>query len=148
MTMTDLDFAPPYGQGWDEWSRWAECMPTSRMLGLRCTDFALGRAELVMDTSTWHLTPHGAVHGGLVVGCADHCLGVAVLSALDASRVPATASLSSEFLRPAYLPLTFRSQVDRVGRTLAFLTVTVLNRQLKVAAKVNGTMAIDAARPG
>ncbi|MFE3001631.1 PaaI family thioesterase [Nocardia sp. NPDC059246] len=133
----------PYGAGWDAWARWAETMPVSQQIGLRCVSIEYGRAELVVDRSEWPLNPNGAVHGGSVIACADHCFGIVGSTVLDAEHVPATATLTADFLRPATPPLTFLAEVDRFGRTLAFITVTVLNGKGKVATKVSGTMVID-----
>lgn len=57
--------------------------------------------------------------------------------------VPATATLSADFVRPAMPPLTFEAQVDRAGRTVAFITVNVLAADDRLATKVSGTMSVD-----
>ncbi|MER5538914.1 PaaI family thioesterase [Streptomyces mirabilis] len=57
--------------------------------------------------------------------------------------MPATATLSTDFLRPALPPLTFEAVVDRCGRTMGFLTATVRDRHGSVAAKCHGTVPID-----
>jgi uncharacterized protein (TIGR00369 family) len=140
---SDPSAAGPDEAGWDVWAEWAERLPVSRQIGLRCTRIEAGRATLVLARSSLHLTPVGAVHGGLVVACADHCFGIVAMTVLDADHVPATATLTSDFLRPALAPLTFDASVDRAGRTLLFVTVCVRDRDSKTAAKVNGTMVID-----
>ncbi|WP_067671411.1 PaaI family thioesterase [Nocardia miyunensis] len=137
--------AAPHGAGWDRWAAWAENMPTSQQIGLRCVSIEYGRAELMIDSSEWPLNPVGAVHGGAVIAVADHCFGIVGSTVLDVERMPATATLTADFLRPATLPLTFVAEVDRCGRTLAFITVTVVNGKGKVATKVSGTMVIDGA---
>lgn len=133
----------PHGAGWDSWAEWAEAMPVSKEIGMRCTKIESGRATLVVDESAWPLNPNGALHGGMVIACADHCFGIVAMTVVDDEHVPATATFTSDFLRPALPPLTFEASVDRVGRTLAFVTVEVLDRAGKIATKVNGTMVID-----
>lgn len=140
---TEIWLVPPYGADSDKWAEWAEAMPVSRRMGLRCAKIEAGRATLVVEESVWPLNPNGAVHGGLVAAIADHCFGIVAMTVLDELNVPATATLTSDFLRPALPPLTFEASVDRVGRTMAFVTVDVINRTGKIATKVNGTMVID-----
>jgi len=139
----ELPMPAPYGADWDKWAAWAEGMPVSRQIGIRCARIESGRAALVVDESAWPLNPNGAVHGGMVIACADHCFGIVATTVLDNEHVPATATLTSNFLRPALPPLTFEASVDRVGRTLIFVTVDVRGRDGKITTKVNGTMVID-----
>ncbi|WP_166462787.1 PaaI family thioesterase [Amycolatopsis acidicola] len=140
---TDPQGVAPYGASEDKWIEWTEQLGVSRAIGLRCAAIGHGRATLVLDDCSWPLNANGAVHGGMVIAAADHCFGIVATTVLDEDHIPATASLTSDFLRPALPPLTFEASVDRVGRTMAFLTVTVLNRTGKVSTKVNGTMVID-----
>lgn len=140
---SDLWLVPPYGADSDKWAEWAEAMPVSQRMGLRCASIEAGRATLVVEESVWPLNPNGAMHGGLVTAIADHCFGVVATTVLDEERVPATATLTADFLRPALPPLTFEASIDRIGRTMAFVTVEVINRAGKIATKVNGTMVID-----
>ena len=137
-----LDGAP-HGASEDKWIEWVEELPVSRAMGLRCTRIGSGRATLLLQQSVWPLNPSGAVHGGLVIAAADHCFGLVAIAALDGDQIPATTTLTADFLRPALAPLTFEASVDRVGRTMAFITVNVSNRDGKIATKVNGTMVID-----
>jgi uncharacterized protein (TIGR00369 family) len=140
---SEIWLVPPYGADSDKWAEWAEGMPVSRRMGLRCDKIEAGRATLVVEESIWPLNPNGAMHGGLVAAIADHCFGVVATTVLDEERMPATATLTADFLRPALPPLTFEASIDRVGRTMAFVTVEVINRAGKIATKVNGTMVID-----
>lgn len=133
----------PYGAPWEKWARWATTMPFSEQVGLRCVAIEHGRAELVLDGVEWVLNPIGAVHGGIVLACADHCFGIVASTVLGRETVPATATLTCDFLRPARPPITFEAVVDRVGRTLAFISVTVRDREGRVSDKVRGTMVID-----
>lgn len=140
---SDVWPVPPYGADWDKWAEWAEAMPVSRRTGVSCTKIESGRVTLVVEESVWPLNPTGGVHGGLVVALADHCFGIVALTVLDQGHMPATATLTADFLRPALPPLTFEASIDRLGRTMAFVTVDVINRTGKLATKVNGTMVID-----
>jgi len=138
----------PWGGSAEELTAWAERLAVSQAMGLRCQSMAPGRAVVEMDASEWPLNPSGAVHGGLVLAWADHCFALAAMPALPPGSIPATASLSAQFLRPALPPLTFDTRVDRTGRTLAFLTVDVYEGGGRLAARVSGTMSVDgASRP-
>ncbi|MER6161488.1 PaaI family thioesterase [Streptomyces sp. NPDC001868] len=70
-------------------------------------------------------------------------LAIALISELDLGTMPATATLSTDFLRPAFPPLTCEAVVGRCGRTMGFLTVTFRDRNGNVAAKCHGSMPID-----
>jgi uncharacterized protein (TIGR00369 family) len=83
------------------------------------------------------------VHGGIVIACADQAFGAVASTVLQAGVVPATSTFTSDFLRPAFPPLTFDAVVDRVGRTLAFVSVTVRDRTGKVCNEVRGTLVVD-----
>jgi len=134
---------PPWGGSADEWIGWCESLPASRTMGLRCQSLEPGHTVVVMGASEWPLNPSGAVHGGLVLAWADHCFALAAMPTLPAGSVPATASLSAQFLRPALPPLMFDARVDRTGRTLAFLTVDVYDAHGRLAARISGTMSVD-----
>lgn len=134
---------PPYGGSEDDWRAWVENQSVSRVMGLTCESTEAGRVRVVLTDAHWPLNPNGAVHGGMVIAWADHCFGLVASTALRAGQVPATATLTSEFLRPALPPLTFDAKVDRAGRSLAFISVDVFDKDQRMCAKVVGTMSID-----
>jgi uncharacterized protein (TIGR00369 family) len=112
-------------------------------MGLDCEMAEEGHVRAVLTDAHWPLNPNGAVHGGMVVAWADHCFGLVASTALSPGQVPATATLTAEFLRPALPPLTFDARVDRAGRSLAFISVDVYDKAERLCAKVVGTMSID-----
>jgi uncharacterized protein (TIGR00369 family) len=133
----------PHGASWERWARWVSGMSVSQRLGLRCTEVDRGRVKLVLDGSGWCTNPTGAVHGGIVIACADQAFGAVVSTVVQPGVVPATSTFTSDFLRPAFPPLEFFAVVDRVGRTLAFVSVTVTDRFGKVCNEVRGTLVVD-----
>jgi uncharacterized protein (TIGR00369 family) len=144
MTNVRAELAPPpHGGDADDWIQWAEGLPASHVMRLRCTLAEPGHVVVVMEHSDWPLNPNGAAHGGMVVAWADHCFGLVASTAVDPGKVPATATLTAEFVRPAVPPLTFDARVDRAGRTLAFISIDVRDAVGLLAAKVSGTMSID-----
>jgi uncharacterized protein (TIGR00369 family) len=133
----------PHGAPWAQWARWVSGMPVSQRLGLRCAEVGKGRVKMVLDGSGWCINPTGAVHGGIVIACADQAFGAVVSTVVQSGVVPATSTFTSDFLRPAFPPLEFDAVVDRVGRTLAFVSVTVTDRFGKVCNEVRGTLVVD-----
>lgn len=133
----------PYGAPWHDWATWIDEMPVTGKLGLRCTEIDRGRLTLVHDGGEWQNATGTAVHGGAIVAAADQCFGAVASTVLPEGVVPATATLTSDFLRPAFPPVSFEAVVDRVGRTLVFVSVTVRDRDGKVCNEVRGTMVVD-----
>jgi uncharacterized protein (TIGR00369 family) len=133
----------PHGAPWTQWAEWVSGMSVSEQLGLRCTEVDRGRVTLVVDPPAWAINPTGAVHGGVVIACADQAFGAVASTVVQPHQVPATSTFTSDFLRPAYPPLTFTAVVDRIGRTLAFVAVTVTDRTGRVCNEVRGTMVAD-----
>jgi uncharacterized protein (TIGR00369 family) len=132
---------------WEQWAQWVSDMSVSKHLGLRCVEVDEARVKLVLDGSDWCTNPNGAVHGGIVIACADQAFGAVVSTVVPPAAMPATATFTSDFLRPAFPPLEFDAVVDRVGRTLAFVSVTVTDRFGKVCNQVRGTMAVAGSSP-
>ena len=131
------------GDSWEQWGQWVSDMSVSKHLGLRCVEVDEAKIKLVLDGSDWCINPNGAVHGGIVIACADQAFGAVVSTVVPPGAMPATATFTSDFLRPAFPPLEFDAVVDRVGRTLAFVSVTVTDRFGKVCNQVRGTMVVD-----
>lgn len=134
--------AIPYGAPWPQWAEWITNMPTSGRLGLRCTEVSEGRVVLETESPGW-LNPTGAIHGGIVIACADQGFGAAAATVLDVGLVPATATFTSDFLRPAFPPITLEAVVERAGRTLVFVSVTTRDRSGKVCNLARGTLVVD-----
>lgn len=134
---------PPYGGSEDDWRAWVENQSVSQVMGLTCESTAPGHVRVVLTDAYWPLNPNGAVHGGMVIAWADQCFGLVASTALRPGQVPATATLTAEFLRPALPPLTFDAKVDRAGRSLAFISVEVFDKDERLCTKVVGTMSID-----
>lgn len=134
--------AIPYGAPWEDWAEWIDGMPISARLGITCVSVERGRVVLRHENADW-LNPTGAVHGGVVMACADQGFGAVAATMMDVGAVPATATFTSDFLRPAFPPLTIEAVVERLGRTLAFVSVTTRDRAGKVCNEVRGTMSVN-----
>jgi uncharacterized protein (TIGR00369 family) len=112
-------------------------------MGLKCKSAEHGKVTVVLESSSWPLNANGAVHGGMVIAWADHCFGLVASTTVDEGSVPATVTLTAEFVRPALPPLTFEARVDRTGKKMVFITVNVLDATGRLSTKVSGTMSID-----
>lgn len=144
MSSVDITpFVPPIGGSAADRLQWANALPPCVHLGLVCTALEPGHAVLALETSTWPLNPNGAIHGGLVLGLADQALGLAVISALQPGLLPATATLQSEFHRPAFPPLTLEARITRHGRTIVFAEVDVRAADGRTCMKCFASFSVD-----
>jgi uncharacterized protein (TIGR00369 family) len=126
-----------------EWAAWADDLPASLAMALRAVAIEPGHAHVALDRSIWPLNPNGSVHGGLVLAVADHVGGMAAMTVMPPGEYCATATLASQFQRPAVLPLMFEASVTRSGRTLAFVELTVSSGDGRRCASVVGTWSLN-----
>jgi uncharacterized protein (TIGR00369 family) len=136
------DNLAPYGGTAADWRQWVEEGPIARAFGVTCPAVEPGRAVLELVESPIALNPIGSVHGGIVAAIADHAMGVVFMSTMPRGLLPATASLTVEYHRPAFLPLTFTARVTSSGRTMLFCEVEVTGGDGKVSNRCHGIMAV------
>src|ERR1041384_6788886 len=118
----------------DAWMAWAGDLPASTFMHIRPLRVERGRVVARLEDSIWPLNQNGAVHGGLVLAVGDHVGGMSAMTVMEPGEFCATAMLTSQFLRPAVLPLEFDATVLRSGRTLAFVSVEVAGRDGRLCA--------------
>jgi uncharacterized protein (TIGR00369 family) len=136
------DNPAPHGAGEAAWQAWADNMVVLAECGVRCTEIGPGRVVLVLDESPVKLNPNGSVHGGVVAAIADCALGAVFVRSVEPGLLPATASLTVEYQRPAFPPLTFTGSIASQGRTLMFCDVHVSDRDGKPCSRAHGVMAV------
>jgi acyl-coenzyme A thioesterase PaaI-like protein len=68
-------------------------------------------------------------------------MGLVALTGMPVGSLPATATLSGSYLRPAFLPLRFEAAVTQSGRRLVFVTVEVYDGEDRRCVSFTGTMA-------
>jgi uncharacterized protein (TIGR00369 family) len=143
MTATYSPIPPPVPANteWAQWVQWANRLPNFSEICMSCVEVSAGVCVATLDGSRFSPNPNGAVNGGLVLSAADQCMGVVALSTLEAGSLAVTATISAEFLRPAFPELTLRANVSQRGRNLVFVTVNVHDLQGRLAVKCSGTMA-------
>ena len=132
----------PYGQEEAAWRQWAERTPLLAAYQVRCTTIEPGRAVLVLDTSPIPLNPNGSVFGGIIAAIVDAAFGCVFMPSVTPGRLPATATLTVEYHRPAFLPLTFDATITNQGRSMLFCRVTVTGADGRVCDIGHGVMAI------
>ena len=139
---------PPSVEGfdaWPQWIDWANGLPSFAETGLECVVVGPGVVVATLDSSHFSRNPNGAVNGGLVLSAADQCMGVVALTALRAGTLAVTATVTAEFLRPAFPPLTFRGRVTQSGKSLVFVAVDVQAADGRLSVRCGGTMAVQPA---
>lgn len=141
-----LPMPPPAGE-WSRWKEWADSVPAVASMALECTEITEGRATMRMASSPWPVNPNGAVHGGLVAAAADHVGGLAAVTVVSLSGLPATAMLSGQFIRPAFAPLAFSARVINAGRNVVFVHIEVANAAGQVCAFFTGSWSTRGSTP-
>jgi acyl-coenzyme A thioesterase PaaI-like protein len=134
---------PPWGESWSAWIVWANTLPNLADIGMTCTHLDGATGEFVLRESVFTLNPNGGLNGGLVVAAADQALGTTALSAMPPQSLPATATISASYLRPAFPPLLFRVEVNQSGRRLVFVTVDIEDRDGRVCVRASSTMVAN-----
>jgi len=124
---------------------WADGLPASRAVGLRCRSMGSAEVSMVMEDSVWPLNPNGAVHGGLVFAAADHCMGVAAVAAQEPGWGAVTASLTVDYYAPARMPITFDAKVARRARAVTFVELTATGPDGQTCARATGIWAASPA---
>ena len=86
---------------------------------------------------------NGTLHGGALMTIIDLCTTVAIMSVDRKNRANVSAELSTSFLSGGSLTqdLLILSQVDRVGRNLAFTQASLYDSDLKLIATGKHTKA-------
>jgi acyl-coenzyme A thioesterase PaaI-like protein len=126
-----------------DWMTWASGLPASRALGLVSVTIEPGAVRMKLDRSVWPLNPNGSIHGGLVLGVADHVMGIAAMTVTEPGQICATVSLTGNFHLPARLPLLFEAVVDSRRRTMAFVTLTITDADGQPCNRCVGTWSIN-----
>lgn len=96
-----------------------------------------------MRVAEHHTNNRGGVHGGVLMTMADFVLGYTTAFAQDPPVRLTTASLTIDFVGAAAVGdwLEGRTEILRVGRTLAFATCFLTVGDTRVA-RASGTFAV------
>lgn len=140
---------PPHGGTADEWREWSDALPISHALGLVCKRLGDGEGSFTIASPPLGIpNPNGSIHGGLLVAGADQCMGAVAMTVLPPGQLPVTASIHSQYHRPAMAPVSFEARVTKQGRSLIFVDVDATDAEGRLCNSSHGTMmTMTADRP-
>ena len=69
-------------------------------LGYQITKYSEGRADTYLKIRSEHLSPSGAVHGGVISGFLDFSCGCAVMTSLKGRELCSTVELNVKYFKP------------------------------------------------
>jgi 1,4-dihydroxy-2-naphthoyl-CoA hydrolase len=112
-------------------------------LGIRVREMTAGRLVATMEVRPELITPVGAVHGGVMAGFVDHCLGCVLYPLMKPRQWAATTEFKLNYLRAVRSgTLTAESTVLSIGRRSAVVRVDVTNDGA-LACVAQGTLLIS-----
>lgn len=86
---------------------------------------------------------NGVVSGGVLAAMLDCATAIGALSMLGAGKSCATVSLTVNMLKPVQAgDVQVRAKVDRVGRSVAFVSAQLLNTREDVVATACATLSV------
>lgn len=132
----------PRGGTEAEWRAWADGLPVLSNFGVRCVAFERGRVSFELRESRFPANPNGSIHGGVIAAILDDAAGCVFMSVADEDTLPATASLTIDYLRPAFTPLRVETQVTSAGRSLIHCEAAVSGADGKLANRARAIMAV------
>lgn len=103
-----------------------------------------GRVLLHSRADGSHLNPMQGVHGGFAATVLDTACGYAVLSTLPEGKMFTSIDLAIKFMRP--IPqdvlLLCRAEVQKPGKTVAFVEASLMTEDGKLLAHATSSCAI------
>jgi len=112
-------------------------------LGVRLREMTPGRLVATMEVRPELITPIGAIHGGVMAGFVDHCLGCVLYPLMKPRQWAATTEFKLNYLRAVKGgTLTAESTVLSIGRRSAVVRVDVSNDGA-LACVAQGTLLIS-----
>lgn len=112
-------------------------------LGIRLTALEPGRLTATMEVREDLLTPLGAIHGGVMAGFVDHCLGVVLYPLMARGQWAATTEFKLNYLKAVKRgTLAAESTVLAMGRRSAVVRVEVESEGALVCV-AQGTLLVS-----
>ena len=112
-------------------------------LGIQLREFTAGRLVATMEVRPELVTPMGAIHGGVMAGFVDHCLGCVLYPLMKPGQWAATTEFKLNYLRAVKSgTLTAESTVLAMGRRSAVVRVEVTNGGA-LACVAQGTLLVS-----
>jgi uncharacterized protein (TIGR00369 family) len=118
--------------------------PYFELLSMKLMDMGIGYSVLEIDLTQKHLQPFGMVHGGVFSSIIDAAAFWAVYPGIeDPAAGMTTVDLKLNYLAPtASGKLIARGRQIKVGRTLGYAEVQVVNQDEKILAHGTSTVII------
>jgi uncharacterized protein (TIGR00369 family) len=120
--------------------------PLYEALDFRIVEAAPGRARFESRLAEFQYNPLGTVHGGFAATMLDSACGVAVQSEQPVGRIPATARLRLDFLRPmtaATGTVICSARTLRAGRNLCWSAGEIVDADGRVLARGDGRFVVS-----
>lgn len=112
-------------------------------LGIKVSGLTAGRMVATMTVRDELVTPLGAVHGGVMAGFVDHCLGCVLYPLMKPGQWAATTEFKLNYLKAVRSgTLTAESTVLSLGRRSAVVRCDVTNDGT-LACVAQGTLLIS-----
>lgn len=112
-------------------------------LRIKFLELTAGRLVASMDVRDELITVMGAIHGGVMAGLVDHCLGCVLYPLMKRGQWAATTEFKLNYLRAVRTgTLTAESSVLSMGRRSAVVRVDVRNDGA-LACVAQGTLLIS-----
>lgn len=112
-------------------------------LGIKIGELTAGRMVASMGVRNELITPMGAVHGGVMAGFVDHCLGCVLYPLMRPGQWAATTEFKLNYMKAVRAgTLTAESTVLAMGRRSAVVRVEVTNDGT-LACVAQGTLLIS-----
>jgi uncharacterized protein (TIGR00369 family) len=106
------------------------------LLGLDHDAGSISLSFTALDSFT---NPAGTVHGGFIVAMLDECMGSAIVGLTEARFLPATISLSTDFIKPvAAGQVLGEGRMTSMGSSLAFLESRLSDAGGQILARATG----------
>ena len=120
---------------------WAEFpAPIGKLLGMRFSQSAAGRAIVEFDATERYANPMGTLHGGVLCDIADAAMGAAYRSTLKEGESFTTLELKVNFMRPVWnARLRAEASVVSAGRTVGLVECSVVDEQRRLVARASST---------
>ncbi len=114
--------------------------PIGKLLGLRLSTPADGRAIVEFEATERYANPMGTLHGGVLCDVADAAMGAAYRSTLAEGESLTTLELKINFLRPVWkAKLRAEASMVRAGKIVGLVECNIFDEQRRLVARASST---------
>jgi uncharacterized protein (TIGR00369 family) len=119
---------------------WEDFPAPIRLLGLKLSTPADGRATIEFEADERYANPMGTLHGGVLCDIADAAMGAAYRSTLKEDETFTTLELKINFLRPVWkAKLRAEAGIVRAGKIVGLLECNIVDEQGRLVARASST---------